>query len=517
MREGADRKGARRLAGDGRRLGDLGHANRLHGERRRRCARRATSNTPNATGTPEVLGRHRLGRTLVRYVGVLRARPQNTWGNVERRGLLTGPAYYNLDASIVKVIRVGTKRAEIRADFFNALNISHYANPNGTLGNANFGRITGILAQTERTIRFGGRFLFYAFCRRLRRTRRSACAKVGRLVDWKIGRFKMPLGCRSGLGRRAHVRAGRRRSAQTRVDFQRDVRPILSDNCFLCHGPDASTRKANLRLDLHEDALAPRRNGAPIVPGKPEREPALQKDHGSRSRRGGCRRSRSHKTLSDAQKETLRRWIEQGAEWKQHWAFVAPVRPALPDVKDRKWARTPIDRFVLAKIEAAGLAPNPEADRRALIRRVSLDLTGLPPRPEDVAAFVADTSPDAYVKVVNRLLSSPHYGEHRARYWLDAARYGDTNGLHYDNYRGGIWPYRDWVVRAFNAQSAVRSICRRAAGRRSAAESRRSISASPPGSSGATRPPMKTASSRRKCAFSTSRIAPTRPAPCSSD
>ena len=158
----------------------------------------------------------------------------------------------------------------------------------------------------------------------------------------------------------------------------------------------------------------------------------------------------SHKTLSDGQKTTLRLWIEQGAEWKQHWAFVAPVRPAPPAVKDRKWARTPIDRFVLAKIEAAGLAPNPEADRRALIRRVSLDLTGLPPKPEDVAAFVADTSPDAYAKVVDKLLSSPHYGEHRARYWLDAARYGDTNGLHYDNYRGGIWPYRDWVVRAFN-------------------------------------------------------------------
>jgi hypothetical protein len=158
----------------------------------------------------------------------------------------------------------------------------------------------------------------------------------------------------------------------------------------------------------------------------------------------------SHKTLSDAQKETVERWIAQGAEWKQHWAFVAPARPALPDVKDRKWVRTPIDRFVLAKIEAAGLTPNPEADRRALMRRVSLDLTGLPPRPEDVSAFVADTSPDAYAKLVNTLLSSPHYGEHRARYWLDAARYGDTNGLHYDNYRGGIWPYRDWVVKAFN-------------------------------------------------------------------
>jgi hypothetical protein len=158
----------------------------------------------------------------------------------------------------------------------------------------------------------------------------------------------------------------------------------------------------------------------------------------------------THKTLTDAQKQTIRLWIEQGAPWGQHWAFVAPVRPPLPPVKNPAWVRTPIDRFVLAKIEQAGLAPNPEADRRALIRRLSLDLVGLPPSPEDVDAFVADTSRDAYAKVVARLLASPHYGEHRARYWLDAARYGDTNGLHYDNYRGGIWPYRDWVVRAFN-------------------------------------------------------------------
>ena len=238
-------------------------------------------------------------------------------------------------------------------------------------------------------------------------------------------------------------------TAQARVDFQRDVRPILSDNCFLCHGPDASTRKANLRLDLHVDALAPRASGAPVVPGKPGESLLYRKITEANPARRMPPPS-SHKTLSDAQKETLRQWIEQGAEWKQHWAFVAPARPDLPAVKDRKWARTPVDRFILAKIEAAGLAPNSEADRRALIRRVSLDLTGLPPRPEDVAAFVADTSADAYAKVVDRLLASPQYGEHRARYWLDAARYGDTNGLHYDNYRGGIWPYRDWVVRAFN-------------------------------------------------------------------
>ena len=239
-------------------------------------------------------------------------------------------------------------------------------------------------------------------------------------------------------------------AAQDRVDFQRDIRPILSDNCFLCHGPDASTRKANLRLDVAADAMAARAGGAPIVPGHPADSLLYKKITEPNPARRMPPLS-SHKTLTDAQKETVRRWIEQGAEWKQHWAFVAPVRARLPPVVDRKWARTPIDRFVLAKIEAAGLTPNPEADKRALIRRVSLDLTGLPPAPEDVSTFLADSSPDAYEKVVRRLLSSPHYGEHRARYWLDAARYGDTNGLHYDNYRGGIWPYRDWVVRAFNA------------------------------------------------------------------
>ena len=239
-------------------------------------------------------------------------------------------------------------------------------------------------------------------------------------------------------------------SAQQRVDFQRDVRPILSDNCFLCHGPDASTRKANLRLDEREGALAARSNGTPVVPGKPDESLLYKRITDAVAARRMPPLS-SHKTLNDEQKDTIRRWIEQGAEWKAHWAFVTPVRPALPDVSNRNWVRNPIDRFVLAKIEASGLAPNAEADRSALVRRLSLDLTGLPPRPEDVSAFVADTSSDAYAKLVNKFLSSPHYGEHRARYWLDAARYGDTNGLHYDNYRGGIWPYRDWVVRAFNA------------------------------------------------------------------
>ena len=223
------------------------------------------------------------------------------------------------------------------------------------------------------------------------------------------------------------------------VDFQREIRPILSDTCFVCHGPDQSTRKANLRLDIHEEALAARRTGAPIVPGKPDESLVYRKITDENPARRMPPVS-THKTLTDVQKETIRRWIEQGARWNQHWAFVAPVRPALPPVNDQKWVRTPVDRFLLAKIEQAGLAPNPEAERRALVRRLSLDLAGLPPEPDLVAAFVADSSPDAYARVVARLLASPHYGEHRARYWLDAARYGDTNGLHYDNYRGGIWP-----------------------------------------------------------------------------
>ena len=238
-------------------------------------------------------------------------------------------------------------------------------------------------------------------------------------------------------------------ASTARVDFQRQIRPILSDNCFQCHGPDEAARKANLRLDVRSGALAPRRNGAPIVPGQPG-ESLLYKritDENSARRMPPLA---THKTLSDAQKDAVRRWIEQGAEWPQHWAFVAPARPRVPAVKNAKWARTPIDRFILSSLERAGLAPNGDADRGTLIRRVALDLTGLPPSADDVAAFVADTSPDAYAKVVAKFLASPQYGEHRARYWLDAARYGDTNGLHYDNYRGGIWPYRDWVVKAFN-------------------------------------------------------------------
>ena len=173
------------------------------------------------------------------------------------------------------------------------------------------------------------------------------------------------------------------------------------------------------------------------------------------------------KPLTADQVAVIRRWVEQGASWTEHWAFKPPQKPELPAVKNPRWPVNAIDRFLLARLEAEGLVPEPEADKTALIRRVTLDLTGLPPTLQEVDAFLKDRSGTAYETVVNRLLDSPRYGEHQARFWLDAARYGDTHGLHLDNYRE-IWPYRDWVIRAFNAQQAVRSVRRRAACRRPA-------------------------------------------------
>ncbi|PWT98413.1 MAG: hypothetical protein C5B51_29410 [Terriglobia bacterium] len=233
------------------------------------------------------------------------------------------------------------------------------------------------------------------------------------------------------------------------VDFERVIRPILSDNCFACHGPDESTRMAGLRLDTREGALARRPHGVAIMPGKPDESLLIRRvfeaDIAKR-----MPPPFAHKTLTDTQKEFLRNWIAEGAPWKVHWSFVRPVRPALPRVTPESWVRNSIDRFIFAKLQSAGLRPAAEADRRSLIRRASLDTRGLPPSPHEIDTFLNDKSPDAYEKMIDRFLASPHYGEHRAHYWLDAARYGDTNGLHYDNYRGGIWNYRDWVVSAFN-------------------------------------------------------------------
>jgi len=230
----------------------------------------------------------------------------------------------------------------------------------------------------------------------------------------------------------------------TAVDFQKEVKPILSNACFSCHGFDAKSRMAGLRLDNKEGAFSIRKSGAVIVPGKPDASLLLQRVlHTDPARQ--MPPSYSHKSLTAAQKDTLRRWIAEGAPWKEHWSFRAPERPALPVGA----AANPIDRFIVAKLAASGLALNADADRRTLARRATLDLTGLPPTPADVDAFVNDASPEAYANLLDRLFASPHYGEHRARYWLDAARYADTHGIHNDNYRE-MWPDRDWVIQAFN-------------------------------------------------------------------
>ena len=233
------------------------------------------------------------------------------------------------------------------------------------------------------------------------------------------------------------------------VDFQREVRPILADNCFQCHGPDESTRQVRLRLDTEDGAFAERPSGRPVVPGDAAASLVFQRIAHGDPRRRMPPPALSPKTLTDAEIDVLRRWIDEGASWEQHWAFEPIERADAPAVAEVGWARGPLDRFVLARLEAEGLAPAPEADPRTLARRVALDLTGLPPDPEALEAFVRDPSDAGYERLVDRLLASVHWGEHRARYWLDAARYGDTHGIHIDNYRE-MYPYRDWVIDAFN-------------------------------------------------------------------
>ena len=232
------------------------------------------------------------------------------------------------------------------------------------------------------------------------------------------------------------------------VDFQRDVRPILADNCFQCHGPDEGSRMAGLRLDTEDGAMAERPRGAAVV----RADPAASRLIARITDEDPARRmppASANKTLDADEVETLRRWIAEGASWDQHWAFKAIADPAVPGVADDAWVRQPLDRFVLARLEAEGLRPADEADRRTLARRAALDLTGLPIDPGTLASFLGDAEPGAYERLVDRLLGSRHWGEHRARYWLDAARYGDTHGIHIDNYRE-MHAYRDWVIRAFN-------------------------------------------------------------------
>lgn len=233
-------------------------------------------------------------------------------------------------------------------------------------------------------------------------------------------------------------------SAPGKIEYNRDVRPILADNCFACHGPDSAARKADLRIDNREDAI----KSEAIVPGKPDKSPLVERIF-STEKSELMPPAKTNKKLTAAQKEILKQWIAEGAEYQAHWSFIPPSRPALPAVKNAAWVRNPIDRFVLARLEATGLTPAAEADRRTLARRLSLDLTGLPPSPKEVEDFVNDKSPDWYEKYVDHLMDLPAWGEHRGRYWLDAARYADSHGIHFDNYRE-IWAYREWVVRAFN-------------------------------------------------------------------
>lgn len=245
--------------------------------------------------------------------------------------------------------------------------------------------------------------------------------------------------------------AGRSFAAEPgRVDFNRDIRPILSDNCFLCHGPDAANRKSELRLDQRQSATSPAGSGEiAIDPGKLERSDLIRRVTSTDPNTMMPPPSSKKPRLSPQQVKLLEQWITQNAEYTSHWAFVAPVRTNPPTTAAADWAKTPLDRFLLEKIVAAGMSPAAETDRTAWLRRLSLDLIGLPPTIEDVDTFLADNSPDAFTKQIERLLSSPHYGERWGRHWLDAARYADSDGFEKDKSRQ-VWFYRDWVVNAFN-------------------------------------------------------------------
>ncbi len=251
------------------------------------------------------------------------------------------------------------------------------------------------------------------------------------------------------------TKVGTRPNAAPRVSFLQDIQPIFEQNCYKCHGPNAQL--SGLRLDLRQSALAGGSLGKDILPGRAFESPLYGRVAGLG---GVSRMPMGAKPLPDDQVELIRLWIDQGADWpetdtakpaqvKKHWAFVPPRRPPLPAVKNSAWPKNPIDRFVLARLEKEGLSPAPPADRVTLLRRLSLDLIGLPPTPEEVDAFLADRSKNAYEKQVERLLGSPHYGERWGRQWLDAARYADSDGYEKDKQRQ-VWFYRDWVINALN-------------------------------------------------------------------
>jgi hypothetical protein len=228
------------------------------------------------------------------------------------------------------------------------------------------------------------------------------------------------------------------------VDFVRDVQPILARKCFACHGRDEEHREAELRLDRRADAV----ESEAIVPGKPDASELIRRIL-STDPDEIMPPPDSGETLTDTQKQTLKSWVQSGAEYRDHWAFVPPQKSDPPTVANDKWSLNTIDRFVFDRLRRESLSPSPQADRFTLVRRVYLDLIGLPPTVEQADAFVNDNRSDAWEQLVDGLLKSKHYGERWARQWLDLARYADTNGYEKDRPRS-IWPYRDWVIRALN-------------------------------------------------------------------
>jgi mono/diheme cytochrome c family protein len=237
---------------------------------------------------------------------------------------------------------------------------------------------------------------------------------------------------------------------QRKVDFAREILPIFRASCFPCHGPER--RQGGLRLSNREEAFKGGISGRVIIPGDAENSLLVKRISSDEE---GPRMPKGMTALAPEQIELIKRWINEGAHWPDnaenavHWAFIPPQRPPIPEVKNRAWVRNPIDAFILHRLEQEGLSPSPEAPKETLVRRLYLDLTGLPPTPEEVDAFLKDTRPDAYERLVDKLLDSPHYGERQALVWLDLARYADTDGYEKD-LRRSIWRYRDWVIEAFN-------------------------------------------------------------------
>ena len=266
-----------------------------------------------------------------------------------------------------------------------------------------------------------------------------------------FGRYLLVLGSFGVMAAGLYALPVQSKSAKFKkqIDFNRDIRPII-DKCTACHGHDSKTVLAGLRLDTRDGATMKLTSGhAAIVPGKPGKSELIKRVN-SKDKNDIMPPPSSNKVLSAEEKKLLAKWIEEGAEYKQHWSFVKPVRPKPPTTKLKNWAKSPLDSFILAKLEENNLKPSPETDRRTLIRRVSLDLNGLPPTPKEVSDFLNDKSPKAYEKVVDRLLASKRYGERMAMDWLDYARYADSNGYQAD-WERFQWRWRDWVIDAFNS------------------------------------------------------------------